>query len=125
MKFNKRLISVSFAALIFSGCASVAVNEASLEQRTAHALGLAASDFTISDRSDSGIRTDYLATTKTGQKYSCYVTGTFSVVGRVVSDAMCTQQKSAGGKAAPAPAAKAGKPAAANCNALLKAAGKC
>ena len=110
--------AVIFAAL--SGCASVAVNDDSLQNRTASALGVQKDDFTISDRSDSGVRTDYTVTTRKNQVFSCYVTGTYSVTGRVVSDAMCTPVGAK--KGTPAPAAKA---TAKDCNALLKAAGRC
>lgn len=117
--------STLFCAAILaalSGCASVAVNDDSLQNRTASALSLQKDEFTISDRTDTGIRTDYTVTTRKNQVYSCYVTGTVSVVGRVVSDAMCTPVAGTKKGAAPAPAAKA---PAKECNALLKAAGRC
>ncbi|MFA6053067.1 MAG: hypothetical protein WC762_10805 [Methylobacter sp.] len=85
-------ISLLTGSAILSGCASQAVTSDQLVQNTAFALGLNASDFTISNRIDSGIKTTYSVETKSGQQYNCYVTGTLSIVGRVVSDAMCTQK---------------------------------
>ncbi|RRS01205.1 hypothetical protein EIP75_21705 [Aquabacterium soli] len=104
-----------------AGCASVAVDHDHITQRTAFALGIPASSFTISDRADSGVRTDYTVKTTTGKQYACYVTGSFGITGRVVSDAICSE---VGKTSSPKPAAK---PAASSqsCNALLKAAGKC
>ena len=113
------------ASILLAGCASVAVSGDALEKNTAFAIGAEPGTFTISDRQDSGVKTTYRATTNSGKKYSCYVTGTVSVVGRVVSDAMCNEITSG-----PAVASKTAAPAtktaaAASCNALLKAAGRC
>ncbi len=88
---HKFLIPLISVTAFLSGCASVAVSTDLIEQRTAFALGLERSSFTISNRQDEGLRTQYVATTKTGQRYNCYVTGTFSVTGRVVSDALCNK----------------------------------
>ncbi len=74
-------------------------------------------NFTISDRVDDGVKSSYAVQTKTGKKYSCYVTGTVSYMGRVVSDAVCNE---IGGKQTKQAAQSNG-----TCNALLKAAGKC
>jgi hypothetical protein len=88
---HKLLIPLTSVAAFLSGCASVAVSTDLIEQRTAFALGLDRSSFTISNRQDDGLRTQYVATAKNGQRYNCYVTGTFSVTGRVVSDALCSK----------------------------------
>lgn len=104
-------------ALLISGCSSVSVKNDDLESRTSVALNLPKGSFTISDRVDSGVRTDYTVTAGKS-RYACYVTGSISVMGRNVSDAICTGS----GKSAP------GKPAGSTtqkCNDLLKAAGKC
>jgi hypothetical protein len=77
-------------ALVASGCASVAVTEQALVDRTAHALGLEKSEFSISQRSDEGTTTRYQVRTKSGQEYGCFVGGSISVLGRSVSDAICT-----------------------------------
>ncbi len=87
---------IHFAALTFSmifasGCASVAVNESSILDHTAATLGVSPSQLTISDRQDAGIKTSYKAKVTGGKIYNCYVTGMYSLVGRVVSDAMCSE----------------------------------
>ena len=113
------LAFVAVAAMLATGCASVAVSNDAIEQNTAQALGLAKGSFTITDRVDDGVKASYAVKTNTGKQYSCYVTGGVSVVGRVVSDSMCTEL----GKAGKQPASSTA--GAASCNALLKAAGKC
>jgi hypothetical protein len=108
------------STVLAAGCASVAVTEEKLTQRTALALGLDSSEFTISNRVNEGIRTDYIVTTKTGERYTCYVSGVVSITGREVSDAMCNEtQREKNGKAA------SSKPVTKNCNDLLRAAGRC
>lgn len=114
------IAAVAAIAAFTAGCASVAVSSDAIEKNTAFALGLEKGTFTISDRVDEGVKSSYTVKTNTGKKYSCYVTGTVSVMGRVVSDAMCNEvgkqpAKQTGGTGS------AGGP----CNALLKAAGKC
>ena len=110
-----RTAIVSLAVL--AGCASVAVSNDAIEQNTASTLGLAKGTFTISDRVNDGVKSSYGVKTNSGKQYSCYVTGTVSVMGRVVSDAVCNEV----GK----PAKQATGTGSAPCNALLKAAGKC
>ena len=110
-------------ALFVSGCASVAVTSSSIEDRTASALGIDKSEFTISNRRDDGVRTDYNVQTKTGTQYNCYVTGVVSMIGRTVSDAICTPIASS--TSTDTPAAKKSSSNNPACNALLKAAGKC
>ena len=111
------IVSVTAIAAFTAGCASVAVSNNAIEQNTAFALGLEKGMFTISDRVDDGIKSSYAVKTNSGKKYSCYVTGTVSVIGRVVSDAVCNEV----GK----PAKQAADKGNSSCNALLKAAGKC
>ena len=72
-----------------SGCASVAVTDNTLEQRTANATSMAVGSFTITDRVDEGMTKRYIAKGKNGQTFNCYVTGTVSFLGRQVSDAQC------------------------------------
>lgn len=108
-----RLPVLALSALALTGCASIAVTNELLEQRTAMALGMSASQFTISGRADDGLRTEYDVQTKSGKTYRCYVEGILYYTGRNVSDAICTAMGSAAN-----PPTKA-------CNALLKAAGKC
>jgi hypothetical protein len=95
------------------------VTEELLVQRTSLALGLAADQFTISARTGSGIRTDYSVATKAGRQYACYVTSTSTFTGSVVSDALCTELQSG------ATSGQSAAPARSECNALLRAAGKC
>lgn len=111
------IVSAALVAVLATGCASVAVSNDAIEQNTATALGLEKGTFTISDRVDNGIKTSYAVKANSGKKYSCYVTGTVSAMGRVVSDSICTEA----GK----PAQQASGASSASCNALLKAAGKC
>lgn len=106
------------AAMLTSGCASVAVTDDAIQRNTAVALGVGSTSLEISDRMDEGVKTTYVAKAN-GKTYNCYVTGTVSVVGRVVSDAMCTELK----RASPGKATQTSKPP--SCNALLRAAGKC
>ena len=117
--FLRRAIaaSVIVSAGLVSGCASVAVTNDAIERNTAFALGIEKGTFTISNREDDGVKSTYLVNTKSGRKYTCYVTGTVAVVGRVVSDAVCNEI----GKQAK----QTTKATAQSCNALLKAAGKC
>lgn len=119
MHYKKLAAGIALSALLV-GCASVAVNNDSLTQRTSNALGLSPDQFTISNRSDSGVRTDYSVHTSAGKTYACYVTGTFSVTGRIVSDAICSTMQ-AGAPSSQATNETTHQP----CNALLKAAGKC
>lgn len=112
-----QLIIGAFAVSLIQGCASMAVSNDAIETNTAHTLGLSTSEFTVSDRQDSGIKTTYKVTTTGGKSFSCYVTGGVSVVGAVVSDALCTEMASSG--------AIGEKKAGVSCNALLSAAGKC
>lgn len=80
------------AAALATGCASIAVTDQALVDRTAFALGLEKSDFTISNRTDEGTTTRYAVRTKAGQEFHCFVGGSLSVLGRVVSEAVCTKK---------------------------------
>jgi hypothetical protein len=115
---NRSLIFYLTAAAVLAGCASAAVTSDALEDRTSRALGLEKGQYTISDRQDDGTATRYMVSTKSGKRYSCTVAGSFSVTGRVVSDAICTEM----GRPAGSTNSGTNNP---NCNALLKAAGKC
>jgi hypothetical protein len=129
------------ATAFLAACASVAVTSDALENRTSATLGIDRGTFTISDRIDEGIRTNYTVVTKSGTKYVCYVTGTVSAVGRTVSDAICKESaRPAAAKPATETRENTEKPGkktgrtqkqtttpspAPDCNALLRAAGKC
>jgi hypothetical protein len=112
---NKNIIVAAITFILLAGCASVAVTEDALEKNTSHALGLEKGSFVITNREDSGMKTTYNVKTNSGKNYSCYVMGQVSIVGRIVSDAMCTEMRKSGSSDAPK------KP----CDALSKAAGKC
>lgn len=116
----KKLFTTSFSAFLIylvQGCASVAVTGDDLSTNTARAIGVSPSSVSISDRVDSGIKTTYTAEAN-GNVYNCYVTGSLTVAGRVVSDAMCTPLASAKSQSQPSSNSS-------SCNALLKSAGKC
>jgi hypothetical protein len=85
------LLSLAISLTLLSACASKAVSNDALVQRAGFALGLQAGSFSISDRRDDGVRTQFRVTTKSGAVHDCYVTGTFSVTGRIVSDAICNR----------------------------------
>ena len=103
------------AVLSSAGCASFAVSDDALVQRTGFALGLEPGQFTISNRMDEGTSTRYRVQTAGGKAYNCTVGGSLSVVGKSVSSALCDEIGKDGASSATG----------ANCNALLKAANKC
>ncbi len=86
------LAALAVTAIAASGCASMAVTDQAIVDRTAFALGLDKTAFTISGRVDEGTTTRYAVKTKAGQEYNCFVGGSFSVVGRSVSEAICTRK---------------------------------
>jgi hypothetical protein len=87
---------LSLAALVgllaLSGCASIAVSDQAIVDRTAFALGLDKDAFTVSNRVDEGTTTRYAVKTRAGQEYHCFVGGSISVMGRSVSEAVCTRK---------------------------------
>ncbi len=103
---------------LLSGCASFAVSDDALVQRTGFALGLEPAQFTISNRMDEGTTTRYQVKTTAGRQYNCFVGGSVSVIGKSVSEAICTEM---GKDGVQTPKNQNGG----NCNALLKAANKC
>lgn len=107
---NKSLFS-ALIAVAASGCATLATDDA-IVKRTAFALGLDKSEFTISNRQNEGARATYLVTTRSDKKYTCYVEGYFSYTSGVESsDAICNEL--------------GGNGTSGTCNALLKRAGIC
>lgn len=91
--FRKTIATAAcLAALAASGCASMAVTQESLEDKTSFALGLDRGDFTINNRVDEGVQTNYVVKTRNGQEYRCYVTGLVTYLGRTVSDAVCNRK---------------------------------
>ena len=128
------------ALALLSGCAST-LDQRGLEQRTAQAIGRSVGQFSITDREEeTGGRINYTANTLDGMAYRCYLYGAtgfqkaMSFGQTPHSDAICTAMvASKSGSSSPAAAAPAAAPAAAargrsaspECNALLKAAGRC
>lgn len=117
---GRGLVAVLFATTL-GGCAAT-IDQDGLAQRTASAIGRPVGSFTIAETSEeTGGRINYTVKTRDGASYRCYLYSatTFQSVmtfGQTPhSDAICSAM---GRGAAPAPAA-------ATCNALLKAAGKC
>lgn len=76
-----------------NGCASVAVTDSAILENTAVALATSPSNITISNRVDNGVQTSYIAKTTNGKTYSCYLTGTFYMLGPATSQAMCNDEQ--------------------------------
>jgi hypothetical protein len=111
----KTIFAIVLAVLI-SGCASVP--ESTMERKTARALGLRENQIQIFDIEREGVETSYTVKTTTGKTYSCYMTAAYSMVGRAVSDAICSSVGDTGGTRSETSRGM-------QCNDLLKAAGKC
>lgn len=84
--------TLAVGSAVMTGCASIAVTDEAIVDRTAFALGLAKGDFSISNRVDDGTTTRYSVRTRTGQDFNCFVGGSISVTGRTVSEAICTRK---------------------------------
>ena len=128
------------ALALLSGCAST-LDQRGLEQRTAQAIGRSVGQFSITDREEeTGGRINYTVNTLDGMAYRCYLYGAtgfqkaMSFGQTPHSDAICTAMvASKSGSSSPAAAAPAaatapaarGRSASPECNALLKAAGRC
>lgn len=130
-----RLITpIAFALVLLAGCAAT-IDQGGLEQRTAQALGRPVSQFNITDRSEqAGGRVNYSVNTNDGATYSCYLMSASGFAqalsfGQVPhSDAICIAVKgvkSENGHPAPAAMDSSGRAAGGECNALLRAAGRC
>ena len=128
------------ALALLSGCACTR-DQRGLEQRTAQAIGRSVGQFSITDREEeTGGRINYTVNTLDGMAYRCYLYGAtgfqkaMSFGQTPHSDAICTAMAaSKSGTSSPAAAAPAaatapaarGRSASPECNALLKAAGRC
>ncbi|MBS0434533.1 MAG: hypothetical protein JSR75_06520 [Proteobacteria bacterium] len=86
------IAAVALGSALATGCASIAVTDEAIVERTAFALGLAKGDFSISSRVDDGTTARYSVRTKAGQDYNCFVGGSISVTGRTVSEAICSKK---------------------------------
>lgn len=93
----KSILFLLFAAVVAAttGCASALINEDALAERAAFALGMKASDLTISSRSDEGASTRYQVRSHSGQEFNCSIGVTVSVLGRQVTDAICSKRGAA------------------------------
>lgn len=85
-----RLIGLA-ALLSTAGCASTLIGQDDLAERAAAAVGVSVGEITISQRVDSGGSTRFQARTKSGQAYNCSIGVVVSVLGRQVTDAICTR----------------------------------
>ena len=85
-------ITLAIGALFTAGCASIAVTDDAIVDRTAFALGLSKGDFTVSNRVNEGATTRYNVRTKSGQEYSCFIGGSIGLLGRAVSEAVCSKK---------------------------------
>jgi len=115
-KLKKILVS-ALAITILSACSVVGnsvISEDNLQTKAADALGVNASQVSISDRKPDGISSVSFTANTGGRQYQCYIT---TAMGAVSSDAICKQ----GGKPVKSAKAKPGQ----KCNALLEAAGRC
>lgn len=113
-----------------AGCAATITSE-TLESRTSQAIGRQVGSFTISDRNEeAGGRINYVAQSRDGSRWQCSLyspTGfqkamTFGMTPD--SDALCTQM-SGGPSTGSANRPNHATSPSANCNALLRAAGRC
>ena len=115
-------LSLATISLALAGCTTIQnagsslssrkVSDEVLQSKTAVALGLQASDFTLTDIVKDGMRYDYKAVLNSGGTRTCYLYSQQSIGSRTVSDAICSNtgsQSSSSNK----------------CDALKKAAGKC
>lgn len=130
-----RLIAPLATALaLLAGCAATITQEG-LEQRTAQAIGRSAGQFAITDRSEeTGGRINYTVNTRDGATYRCYLYGAtgfqkaMSFGQTPHSDAICTAMvggKSGNANRGPAATGQRDRSAGGDCNALLRAAGRC
>ena len=113
----KKILVSALAVTILGACSVVGnsvISEDNLQNKAADALGVSASQVSISDRKPDGISSVSFTARSSGRQYQCYIT---TAMGAVSSDAICKQ----GGKPVKSAKAKPGQ----KCNALLEAAGRC
>ena len=72
---HTRILLVSIALALFSGCASTFLPPERLASETAGSLGVPASQISISNVRTEGTNTYYIARTKAGKKYACVING--------------------------------------------------
>ncbi|MEQ1515350.1 MAG: hypothetical protein ABL931_02535 [Usitatibacteraceae bacterium] len=81
-----------FVGALLAGCASIAVTNDAIVERTAFALGMDKGSFTIENRVDDGVTTRYGVRTSRGEEFNCFVGGSINVLGRSVSEAICAKK---------------------------------
>lgn len=128
------IAALAAALALLAGCAAT-ISQEGLEQRTAQAIGRSVGQFTVTDRSEeTGGRINYTVNTRDGAAYRCYLYGATGLQSAVTfgqtphSDAICTAMVSGqrgSGTEAPAATGQLGRSAGGQCNALLRAAGRC
>jgi hypothetical protein len=96
---------------VMSRIVSVEVSEEVIASRTEVAIGEDSENFTISDISKEGTRTDWKVKVNSGETYRCYLEAAQDFGAKSISDAICS-----GGNA---------KSDNGTCDALSKAAGRC
>ncbi|GGJ22600.1 hypothetical protein [Neoroseomonas lacus] len=132
--YIRPIAPLAAALALLAGCAAT-ISQDGLEQRTAQAIGRTIGQFDITDRSEeAGGRINYTANTRDGAAYRCYLYGATGLQNAVTfgqtphSDAICTALASGQrgtGNGGPAATGQRGRSAGSNCNALLRAAGRC
>jgi hypothetical protein len=128
------LAFLATALALLTGCAAT-IDQDGLEQRTAQAIGRSVGQFAINDRSEeAGGRINYTVRTRDGATYRCYLYGATGLQKAMSfgqtphSDAICIAMaggKGGSGNQKPAATGEDGRGAGGDCNALLRAAGRC
>ncbi|BDG70472.1 hypothetical protein [Roseomonas fluvialis] len=130
-----RSIAPLAATLFLLAACAATISQDGLEQRTAQAIGRTVGQFSITDRSEeAGGRINYTVNTRDGAAYRCYLYGATGLQNAVTfgqtphSDAICTPMAGgprASGSVGPAATGQRDRSAGGECNALLRAAGRC
>lgn len=113
----KKILVAALAVTILGACSVVGnsvISDENLQNKAADAIGVNASQVSISDRKADGVTSVSFTASTGGRQYQCYVT---TAMGVANSDAICKQ----GGKPVKSAKVKPGQ----KCNALLEAAGRC
>ncbi|MDO4640317.1 MAG: hypothetical protein Q4A84_01235 [Neisseria sp.] len=112
---KKTIFSVALLGFILSGCSVIGnkvISDNTLKEKAAFAIGTTAENVEISNRRPSEADAIKFDATFKGKRYQCYIT---TLMGAMSSDAICNTTDGS--------QLKSGNSA--QCNALLKAAGRC
>lgn len=85
-------LGIHAVTLAAPGCASLAVTDEAIVDCTTCALGLPQGEFTVSHRQNEDGTTRYSVRATADQKYNCFVGGSINVLGRSVSEAVCSKK---------------------------------